>query len=323
MKKLLVLLLAFAMVFSLCACGNNDEPEEIAWPEKDIQLIIPYGAGGDTDTYARQIASQLEDILGVSVVCSNVTGSAGSIAADQVMNSPADGYTVLWTHNTLLCNKAFGTTDYAHEAFETANIMVNNSSYYFFTRECDFATWQDFADYCKAHPGEVSLICPLGGFAHLVTCLTLAKSGLDVKVVEGKDAATCCVEVFSGRAQGVAGTFQSMSAYYQTGDPNEFTALACYGEERLDVAKDAPTFKELGYDGLDAYMYFGFFFPKGTDEKIIDKWNAACKQVAETAEFKDLCAKYSADAVWYAKGDAVAEWDTMLDSFMSVQEYLK
>lgn len=292
---------------------------ELAWPEKTIEIIIPYSPGGDTDTYAREIAAQLEKTLGVSVMCTNVVGSSGSIAADQVRNAKPDGYTVLWTHNTLLCGFAFQQTDYAHEVFEVANIMAYNGSYYFFSNSEEFTTWEEFVAYCEANPGKANIVVPVGGFAHLVAMCTIAETGIDVNIVDADSAASCCVEVFSKRAQGVPGTLQSMGDYFTNGS---FSALAGYANERLACSEDTPTFKELGYDGLTAYMNFGFFFPKGTDEAIIDAWNAACEQIVASDSYKTLLATYNAEPVFYAKDAAVAEWDTMLASFLAVQEFL-
>lgn len=324
MKKVLSLILALVMALTLVACGSQEPagddqaPVENPWPEKTIEIIIPYSPGGDTDTYAREIAAQLEDILGVSIVCTNVTGSSGSIAADQVRNSNPDGYTVLWTHNTLLCGYAFQQTDYAHEAFEVANIMAYNGSYYFFANSERFKTWEEFAAYCEANPGKANIVVPVGGFAHLVAMQTIAQTGIDVNIVDADSAATCCVELFADRAQACPGTLQSMGDYYTGGS---FSALGGYAPDRLACAPDTPSFKELGYD-LAAYMNFGFFFPKGTDEAVIDIFNAACEQVVQSDAYGELLKKYNAEPVFYAKDEAVAEWDKMLDSFLAVQDQL-
>lgn len=342
MRRFAALIMTMAMMLTLAACGGKGSntvagpgqqpdgaaPSESAagennapdtsWPEKTIEIIIPYKPGGDTDTYAREIAAQLETLLGVSVVCTNVVGSSGSIAADQVRNSNPDGYTVLWTHNTLLCGYAFQQTDYAHEAFDAANIMAYNGSYYFFTNSERFTTWEDFVKYCKDNPGKANIVVPVGGFAHLVAMQTIAQTGIEVNIVDADSAATCCVELYADRAQACPGTLQSMGDYITNGS---FTALGGYASERLDCAPDTPSFKELGYD-LEAYMYFGFFFPKGTDQAVIDKFNAACEQIIASDSYVELLSKYNAQPVFYAGDAAVTEWDKMLTSFLAVQDQL-
>ena len=135
MKKIFALALAAAMALSLVACGNNggsssgsqasggsgsgSQGGEVNFPDgKQISLIVPYAAGGASDTVARIYASELEQALDTSVIVSNVEGASGAIGLEQVRNANPDGYTMAYmpVESTML--RALGFTDLSTEDFK-------------------------------------------------------------------------------------------------------------------------------------------------------------------------------------------------------------
>ena len=127
MKKILALALAAAMALSLVACskpaGNSSSSSAskgntVDFPgNKQISLIVPYSAGGASDTTARIYAAELEKALGATIVVSNVTGASGAIGLEQVRNANPDGYTIAYmpVESTML--KALGFTDLSTDDF--------------------------------------------------------------------------------------------------------------------------------------------------------------------------------------------------------------
>ena len=114
-------------------CGNSpDTPADDAssedggtdWP---INMIVPMGAGGDTDFNARTYAKYLEDVLGETVVVTNITGNGGALGSEEVKNASPDGYTCLFYHTCLNINQATGIADYGSEAFETVAVVGKSS----------------------------------------------------------------------------------------------------------------------------------------------------------------------------------------------------
>ena len=143
MKKFFAMMLSLLMVFSLVACGakqndtSTDDPstdgdKTLDWPTSNIEVVVPYNPGGDTDTYARALLEDLSSTLGVTVSITNMTGSSGAVAAEYVQAAEPDGNTVLFWHSSMLTNKIFGNADYSYEAYENANILVQNGSYFVF-----------------------------------------------------------------------------------------------------------------------------------------------------------------------------------------------
>ncbi|HUM60259.1 MAG TPA: tripartite tricarboxylate transporter substrate-binding protein, partial [Clostridia bacterium] len=129
MKKLLVslwTLLLASMLLSVSVLLPAVAEEAIAWPEKAITIVVPFGSGGDSDYNARIMAKYLTEELGVTVVVENITGSGGSIGSASVKDARPDGYTVLQNHNALMISRANGISDFGLEAFELVGITAAN-----------------------------------------------------------------------------------------------------------------------------------------------------------------------------------------------------
>ena len=139
-KKVVSLIMVAAITASLAACGNAAKSTESAgsaaeqartstdvkWP-KNVEIVVPAGAGGDTDFNARLLADKLgKKISGVNFVVSNVNGNGGATGTRQVKNAENDGSSVVFYHTALLVNKASKATDYGFESFEFACIAAQN-----------------------------------------------------------------------------------------------------------------------------------------------------------------------------------------------------
>ncbi len=120
MKRKFTIVLGAIACMSLVGCGGDDDTSK--YPEKAIQLVVPFGAGGDTDVNARLFAKYLGEELGVGVGVSNTSGAAGMLGAQQVIDSAADGYTTLWSHTEILIPYLSGTSDIQIYDMEVAGI---------------------------------------------------------------------------------------------------------------------------------------------------------------------------------------------------------
>ena len=113
--------MALAAVLVVCgACAA-----EVSWP-KNVEIIVPAGAGGDTDFNARLFADKLSKMLPPNFVVSNINGNGGAVGTRRVKDAKADGSSVLFYHSALLVNKHCGTTDYGFEAYDFACIGAEN-----------------------------------------------------------------------------------------------------------------------------------------------------------------------------------------------------
>lgn len=299
---------------------KTDEKEEAAdidWPTSDIEVVVPYNPGGDTDTYARAMLDGLSDILGVTVSITNMTGSSGAVAAEYVQNAEPDGNTVLFWHSSILTNKIFGNVDYSYEAYENANILVQNGSYFVFSSP-KFGSFEELVSYAKEHPGEVVAGGTNGGFNYLATVVLQGALDIEFKYVDCTSAGDAAVEIMAGRMDVFLTMLPAMQDYVESGDVN---ILACVGAERSEAAPDVPTLVEMGYDDIKIQQTYGYQFPKGTDQAIIDKWNDACAQVVATDAYKEINDGYGSVVATYYGQDATDVWAQEMEYYMGFEKY--
>ena len=126
MKKFTAIVLA-ALVVALCA----GESLAADWPSKTVNVILPYGTGGDTDTYCRQMFQRVGKILGQTFVVINEQGGSGIVAVMDVINKPADGYTILFNHTgASLVQEATGMVDFSYtKDFENVCTVAIDETY--------------------------------------------------------------------------------------------------------------------------------------------------------------------------------------------------
>jgi tripartite-type tricarboxylate transporter receptor subunit TctC len=327
MKKLFVILLVSVMALGCFAgCGGQDQTtnesdgpdteSEITWPEKPIQIVVGYGPGGDTDTYPRIMLSTLSEELGQPVAITTMEGAAASVASNYVRNAEPDGYTVLWHHTSILTSNIFGQTDYTHQAFAPTNMCVENKSYFIWGNS-KWKSWEEIEAYAKENPGKLNVGMAPGGFAHLATVCLEGAGDIDVNYVDVGPAANGVIELLAGRIDIFPQTLPAMRDYLEKG---QITVLGCLGDERSEALPDVPTFKELGYE-VEVAMQYGFAFPKGTDEAIIDKFNSAVQIALNSDEFKEKNVYYGSKTSFYTKEEAWEQWDASYDFFMKYEKY--
>lgn len=298
MKKLLTMVLALTMILSLTACGGKqetpaekpaepvaEEPQatEIKWPERPIEIVIPYGAGGDTDFNARAYVEGLSKELGVNVVASNVTGSGGSIASRQVKDAQPDGYSVLFFHSAINVNEVIGVADFGIQDFKMSSIVAKSPGEIIAVRaDSGFKTLDDMFNYSKEHPGELKIGMDTGTMVH-VQSLMLQKAGFDISLVDVGGASDRVAALAGGHIDCIINAYGTIKDYLQNG---EFVALAQTNGERSAGFPDIPTAAEQGYD-LTLEKHYFFAFPKDTPQEIVDKFAAACEKINGEQAYAD------------------------------------
>lgn len=302
MKKFLALFLAIAIVASLGVSAFA----ETAWPEeKTVQMIIPFGAGGDTDLHCRTLTDMVSKELGVDIVCSNVTGTSGTVAARQVMDSANDGYTIMWQQTAFLIASLLGVCDFDYTAFTTASTVIEDMSS-FVTVKADngkYSTFEEFVEYAKAHPGEILWGGSIGGDAHMYTLMLAKALGLEFTYVDLDGTAEIIPALLNGSIDFTMGIYGTYGEYVKNGD---FAALCYLGDKALD-GSDTTTWKEFTGEDFPIGKMFCYMFPADTDPEIVEKFNAAVKKCVESDEFKEHCEKYFITPA-YRDGEEAAEY---------------
>jgi tripartite-type tricarboxylate transporter receptor subunit TctC len=264
------------------------------WPEKQIDLVNPFGAGGAADVQARKLAEIISRDLGEPVVVRNVTGAGGAIAYSEVQRAKPDGYTMIWYSgaiNTLAARKQV-KFDYqafdpiAGVGFETIAIAVNKTS-----------PWKDikeFMAYIKQNPGKVTIgNSGMGSVTHMVPMLMASKIGAPVVHVPfgtGLAVAALMGGKIDASSQHPAEILSQVKA-------GEVRVLAVSSEKRIHLWPNVPTMKESGLEVVFD-QWRGFASPKGTPKPVIDKMSAAVKKAVESKEWADFTASVGTTALY-------------------------
>jgi|LSQX01.3.fsa_nt_gb tripartite-type tricarboxylate transporter receptor subunit TctC len=281
MKKLryltyLVILLVFVLsTTAVLEAANVDE--ELDWPKRTITIVVPFGTGGDSDFNARVMAKYLSKELGVNVVVENISGSGGSIGSSAVKDAEPDGYTVLQNHNALMISRANGISDFGLEAFELVGITAANPGDVFaVASSTGIETLDDLVEACKKQ--KMTVATNIGATTQVLSFM-LAEYA-DVVQVDVGGIADKVVALLGGHVDIIVGPYGNVKPYVDSGD---FNILGVCGKERAALYPEVPTCIEQGYE---IYFPTRFFmaFPRGTDQRIVEKFRAAVEKIITTNE---------------------------------------
>lgn len=248
------------------------------YPSKPIRMITDSAPGGINDIWARRYAQRAAEMLGKPIVVENRPGASGTIAAEALMNSPPDGYTVYYGgFNPLLVYPAAGGQVRFNPEKDFVPVALGNMGFPLLvvSTASESKNLKDLVARAKARPADNALTCGTGGQAsvHHFACVAFGKrTGINLRVVPYKsgvaaamDAATQQVDV----ATGYSSELEALAAQ------KRLLALGVFGPKRLPKFPDAPTMAEAGIDDLQILSFSAFWVPRGTPEAIVTRLNDA------------------------------------------------
>ena len=278
-------LAAFAATLCLVATAHAQG----SYPSQNVKIIVPFAAGGPTDTMARLIAQKLSESLGKQFYVENVPGAGGNIGMAQVAKAPPDGHTLLLVSSSVVVNPSLYekvpydiNKDLAPVtlAGSSPNILVVHSS-------VPVKTVKELADYVKANPGKVSFATP--GFG---TTASLAAENfkyalkLDIQPVPFNGAGPALNAVDAGQVPIGVMALPPTAPHVKAGT---LRALALTTEKRMTILPDVPTMAEAGVPGDQVSdVMQAVFAPGGTPRPIIDLLQ---KEIAKAVNAPDVKAK--------------------------------
>ncbi|WP_439236050.1 tripartite tricarboxylate transporter substrate binding protein [Lonepinella koalarum] len=316
--KLFKLILATILGFSVAACNDKSSDKAKSadsdeWPTKTITLIVPFGAGGDTDFHARNLASHLEKELGVRIIVNNVSGANGNAGMRQVIDAKPDGYTALFFHESMLTNKVVGLANQAHEALSPVAATIVDDSYVIAVNaKSGYKNLTELVEKAKSEPNKLIYASSVGGYSYYLGRELEEKTGADFNIVDAGGGSDRNAALLAGKIDINVNPYGVMKSYFDSGD---FTALAVINDKRNNLFPNVPTAKEQGFDWT-AERYYFFSFPKGTDEKIVSKVESAIKSVTENADFRQKTEQaYSVSPTFVGTQDLKQHLDSILELF--------
>ena len=252
------------------------EPARAAatYPAQPVRWVVPYTAGGATDVLSRLICQYLSDRLGQPFIVENKPGAGSNIGTQAVINSPADGYTLLLTSTANAINASFDPSlpyDFAKGVVPVAGVariplvlVVNN--------ELPIHTVAEFIAYAKANPGKLSIASSgIGTSVHLSGELFKAMAGIQFTHVPYRGSAPGLTDVMSGHIQGMFDNVTSSFEFVRTG---KLRAIGVTTSERSDTMPQVPPIGDT-LPGFETSSFYGVGAPHGTPQPIVDLLNKA------------------------------------------------
>lgn len=283
-KKLVMVLttLAFSVVEgSLCFADGADEVTF----DHDITMIVPWSAGGGTDTVARRLVENSEKYLGVKINVENVEGGSGAVGLAELMQAEPDGYTlaVLPVELSFLKEEGVYTFDFS-DFTQICNINADPAALTV-AASSEFERVEDIVNYAKENPGALTIGHSGTGFLwHLAAGLFADAAGIDVTYVPYDGSATGNAALLSGDINAVTYSGAEEVPLEASGD---LRVLASYSDEPMDIfTNEVPTMKEEGYD-ISISTFRGIGGPAGMDPDVVTALSKAFGKMAEEQSFID------------------------------------
>lgn len=271
------LLIASGLAMATLALTNG-LAEAADYPRRPINVVIPYKAGGGTDTYARAVAAAAEGTIDVPLVIVNKPGSGGLNGAQAVMGARPDGYTVMLTSggSFLLSTMTRDTKVDALESFEFIGQVGNLTTSLMVPAASPFESVQDVIDAVNANPGKLRWAhSGRGGFHHVGGMGFLARNGLEAQDVPFKGGGPTRAALIGEQAD-----FGFLGIQQLAGFEEQLRALAVNAETRDGVMTDVPAFGELGIPFADVSSPVIMLAPKGTPPEAIAYLEGALQEIA-------------------------------------------
>ena len=266
-----------------------------SYPDRRITLVIPFPAGGPTDSIARPLAQALTSSLGQSVIVENRAGGAGgTLGMRDVARAAPDGYTLtLGTVSTLAVAPAF----YKDPGFDPIRSFIpictvsSEGTVLVAAPQVTARTLEDVIAYAKANPGKLNYGAATGTLAHLAGELFKLSTGTNIVFVPYKGGAAGLTDVLGGQVDLFFTTASIVTPFIRAG---KLRPLIMMSEERVPQLPDIPTAHESGHD-LVAYFWTGVVAPAGTPLAIVDKLNNEINKVLATPELRNAILNLSAE----------------------------
>jgi tripartite-type tricarboxylate transporter receptor subunit TctC len=286
-----------AALGALLAPAGTALAQAAQYPSQPIRFIVPYPAGGATDTLARTVAQKLNEAWGQPVLVENKAGAAGTIGNNLVAKANTDGYTVL-VGITALIQQPSLMEKLPYDPlkdFAPVTLIARSPSMFAVPLDSPTKSLKEFIAMAKANPGKYSYgTYGAGTSAHIQGSLLNMQAGLDLVHVPFNGAAPLVTNLVGGQLPSAFIDSASARPHLKSIRP-----LAVTGTQRMPGLPDVPTFAELGYHSFEPYGWFGLFLPAGTPAPIVQKLS---DEVNRILRLPDVTAKIEALGLQVAGG---------------------
>ena len=256
------------------------------WPTKSITLIVPFAAGGPTDTVARLIAVPMGQALGQTVVVENVPGAGGTIASTKVARAAPDGYTIYIHHMGMAtANALYDKLPYdPMTSFEYIGQVADVPMVLLGKKDLPANNFKELEAYIKANGSKVTMAnAGPGAVSQLCGLLFQSRMGVRLTNIPYKGTGPALTDLLGGQVDLLCDQTTQTIPYIKDGRVKTFGTTTM---KRLPAIPNVPTLNEQGLKGFEVKVWHGVYAPKGTPQPILDKINASLKKALNTPDVK-------------------------------------
>ena len=292
------------------------------YPTKPVTIVVPFAAGGPTDTVARQVAAVMAKTLGQTVIIENVGGAGGTIGVGKVVSAPNDGYTLLLMHIGISTAPAlYRTLKYdVNKDLEPIGLVTEVPMTVIARQDFPAKNFAEFVTYVKANKAKVSYAnAGVGSASHLCGMLFMSAIETDLLTVPYKGTAPAMQDLLGGQVDFLCDQTTNATSQIKGGKVKAYgvTSMA-----RVASLPDLPTLNESGLKGFNVGVWHGIWAPKGTPkavtERVVAALHAALKDDSVKAKLADLGAtpepayRQTPDALRTHLAAEIAKWGPII-----------
>jgi tripartite-type tricarboxylate transporter receptor subunit TctC len=293
-RRTLATLLAVCLL-TLVAPALTSFAQAQDWPQRPVRILVPYAAGGNSDSMARLTGQRLGEAFGQTFVVENRLGANGVIAGEAVARAAADGNTLLWgVQPALVVTPAMTKVPYdVQKDFAPISVVGTNPFVLVVNKDVPVKSVPEFVAWVKSQQGKLSYAeGSAGSLTHLAMALFLKRAGLEMTNVSYRGNAPALTDVIAGHLPTM---FSNLSDALPHAQGGAIRILAVSSNARVPQLPNVPTVAELGYPGYKAVTWNGLMAPAATPKPVIDKIAGELAKAAKDPAFVERLAKLGAD----------------------------
>jgi tripartite-type tricarboxylate transporter receptor subunit TctC len=280
--RIVFAVVALAAAIILAASSSRAED----YPSRPVKIIVPFGAGGPTDIYTRDIAEELRKSLHQPFVLENRPGAGTTVGTDLVAHAAPDGYALLMVSSTQTVNETLYVTKPYQLLRDLVPIapLMENDLVLVVPPSLPVKNLADLLALARAKPGTLNFgSSGPGSNYHMAAELLKNLTGVDIVHVPYKGSTGMRTDILSGQIQMLFDSIPSMSPIVKSGMVH---ALGTSGEKRSAILPDVPTIAEAGVPGFHFSQWVGFMAPKDTPRPIVDLLNKTITEILSRPDIK-------------------------------------
>jgi tripartite-type tricarboxylate transporter receptor subunit TctC len=287
---------AYALA-ALAAFVASTPIQSAEWPDKPVRILVPFPPGGGTDIQARILSTAFQRSTGQNFIVDNRTGASGLIASQLVVESPPDGYTILFTSGSISVVATLHAKRMKFDVYKDLlpiSLVSETPLVLSLHPSVPAKSVKELVALAKRTEGGMTAGGnTAGSTAHLTAEMLNQMAGLKSTVVTFRGGGPAVVALISGEIDYIFATAPSIMPHLKSGRAK---ALAVTTAKKSSALPDLPTMNTY-FPGLESGNWYAMFYPKGTPKPIVDKMNSEIRKALASQEVKEFYPKQALDAV--------------------------